>query len=86
MVDSLPDQATMPSNPAIHDDAIEKANIAVMRAENGRPTQGVLLVGRDRIARTAHLDRIGEILGTTNARVVRVRMSKGRSLPALLSS
>lgn len=56
-----------------------------MRAENGRPTQGVLLVGRRRTARTAHIDRICEILSTTDAHVVRVRMSKGRSLPGLLS-
>ena len=76
----------MQSNPTIRDDAIDKANVAVMRAENGRPTQGVLLVGRHRIARTAHINRICEVLSTTNVHVVRVRMSKGRSLPALLSS
>lgn len=76
----------MKSNSAIRDDAIDKANIAVMRAKSGRPTKGVLLVGRHRTARTALIDRICEVLSTTNAHVVRVRMSKGRSLPALLSS
>lgn len=84
MVDSPPHLATMQSNPAIRDDAIDKANIAVARAQNGRPTQGVLLVGRNRTARTTHIDRICEVLSATDAHVVRVRMSKGRSLPALL--
>lgn len=86
MVDSPPHPATMQSNPAIRDDAIDKANIAVVRAKSGRPTQGVLLVGRNRTARTAHIDRICEVLSTTGAHIVRVRMSKGRSLPALLSN
>src|SRR5690348_11894516 len=76
----------MQSNPAIRDDAIDKANISVMRAKSGRPTRGVLLVGRHHTTRTVHIDRICEVLSTANAHVVRVRMSKGRSLPALLSS
>ena len=76
----------MQSNPTIRNDAIDKANIAIMRAKSGRPTKGVLLVGRHRTVRTAHIDRICEVLSTANTHVVRVRMSKGRSLPALLSS
>lgn len=84
MADSPPHRAMKQSNPTIRDDAIAKANVATLRAKSGRPSTGLLLVGRQRIARTEHLDRICETLSTTNAHVVRVRMFKDRSLPALL--
>lgn len=87
MANPLPSQKEVPSSdPAVRDAVVGEAYIAAMRVKGGRSAKGVLLISRRRSARIALIDRVCEILNGANVHIVRVRMSKDRSLPALLSS
>lgn len=87
MVKPLPSQKkALSSDPAVRDTGVGEAYIAAMRVKGGQSAKGLLLTSRRRAARIALIDRVCGTLDGANVHVVRVRMSKDRSLPALLSS
>lgn len=71
-------------DPMIRSDAIADANIAVMRAKAGRPTKGLLFIGRQRAERTAYIDRVRKTLDAEGVYILRITISRGCSLPVVL--
>lgn len=68
----------------IHNETIGNANIAVMRAKAGRPTKGLLVIGRQRAERTALIGQVCKTLNAEDVYVVHVTTSKDYSFPAAL--
>lgn len=61
--------------PMIRSDAICDASIAVMRAKAGRPTKGLLFIGRHRADRTAHIDQVCKTLDAEGVYITRITIS-----------
>lgn len=68
----------------IHNEAIGSANIAAMRAKAGRPTKSLLVIGRQRVQRTALIDQVGKTLNADDVYTIHITASKGYSFPAAL--
>jgi len=65
-------------------DVLEGARIAILRTEQGRPTQSMILVGLRGVGKTVLLNRIEQMAEENNFATVFVEAHEGKSLPELL--
>ena len=80
-----PGAGTPPAELAGRDDLLNGIDVAMKRAQLGRPARSVLMVGLRGVGKTVLLDRMRELAEEAGLHTLRIEAPEDRSLPAILA-